>query len=152
MFAVVRVRGPAGRRKEIEDTLRMLMLKKPNNCVIIPETKEYLGMLRKAKDLITWGDINKKTLSLLIEKRGKIIGDKKIDRESLKDITDFNSFDDFSEALIKGKVKLKNYKKIKPVFKLNPPKHGYKSIRLPYPKGDLGDREDRINQLLERMV
>ncbi len=152
MFAVVRVRGPAGRRKEIEDTLKMLRLKKPNNCVMIPETKEYLGMLKKAKDLITWGNINKKTLSLLIEKRGKILGDKNIDKESLKDITGFESFDDFSEALIKGKVEIKDYKKIKPVFKLNPPKHGYKSIRLPYPKGDLGNREDRINELLERMV
>lgn len=152
MFAVVRVRGPAGRRKEIEDTLKMLRLKKPNNCVMIPETKEYLGMLRKAKDLITWGNINKKTLSLLIEKRGKILGDKKIDRESLKDITGFDSFDDFSEALIKRKVKLKDYKKIKPVFKLSPPKHGYRSIRLPYPKGDLGNRKDRINELLVRMI
>ncbi len=149
---MVRVRGSAGKRREIEDTLKILRLKKLNNCVIIPETREYLGMLEKVKDFITWGRIDKRTLSNLIEKRGKIIGGKTIDKETLKEITGFDSFDVFSETLIKGKVKLKDYKKIKPVFRLNPPRHGYKATRLPYPKGDLRDRKEKINQLLERMI
>jgi len=152
MFAVIRIRGSAGKRKEIEDTLEILKLKKPNNCVIIPETKVYLGMLQKVKNLITWGRIDKKTLSKLIEKRCKISGGKIIDKKTLREITGFDDFDDFSEALIKDKVKWKNYKKISPVFRLNPPKHGYKATRLPYPRGDLGNREDKINELLERMI
>ena len=32
------------------------------------------------------------------------------------------------------------------------PKGGYKATRLPYPKGDLGDRKEKINDLLERMI
>jgi large subunit ribosomal protein L30 len=152
MFAVVRIRGSAGRRKDLEDTLKILRLKKPNNCVIVPETKEYIGMLKKAKDYITWGKIDKKILSKLFEKRGRILGDRAIDKKNLKEITGFDSFEKFSEALIKQKVKLKDYKEIKPVFRLSPPRHGYKSTRLPFPKGDLGDRRDKINQLLERMI
>jgi len=152
MFAVIRVRGSVGKRKDIKDTLKMLRLKKPNNCVIIPETKEHVGMLKKVKDLITWGKIDKKTLTKLIEKRSKIIGGKTIDKEALKEITGFDNFDKFSEALIKGKTKLKDYKRIKPLFRLNPPRHGYKATRLPYPKGDLGNRKDKINELLERMI
>ena len=152
MLAVIRVRGRTGIRKEIEDTLQMLRLKRINHCVLVPETPEYLGMLKKAKDFITWGRINKETLVKLLKKRLKMLGDRNVDEESLKEITDFESFEDFADALMKGKVKLKDFKKLKPIFRLNPPRHGYKAIRLPYPKGDLGDRGEKINELIERML
>jgi len=152
MLAVIRVRGRTGIRKEIEDTLQMLRLKRINHCVLVPETPEYLGMLKKAKDFITWGRINKETLVKLLKKRLRMLGDRKVDEESLKEITDFENFEDFADALMKGKVKLKDFKKLKPIFRLNPPRHGYKAIRLPYPKGDLGNRGEKINELIERML
>jgi len=152
MFAIIRIRGTAGTRKDLEDTLGMLRLNKPNNCVLVPETKKYLGMLKKAKDYITWGKIDNKTLSSLLEKRGRILGNKSIDKQNLKDITGFDDFDKFSDALIKEKVFLKDFKNIKPIFRLNPPRHGYKATRLSYPKGSLGDRGEKINELLERMI
>jgi large subunit ribosomal protein L30 len=81
-----------------------------------------------------------------------LVGNKRLDEKSLEKITKFKSFDDLSEALIEGKCKLKDFKEIKPVFRLSPPRHGYKAIRLHYPKGDLGDRKEEINELLERMI
>jgi large subunit ribosomal protein L30 len=119
MYAVVRVRGSVKTKREINDTLDMLKLKSVNHCVVVPEKETYLGMLKKAKDYITWGKIDKKTLKKLIEKRGN---DKK------------------------------DVEKDKPVFRLNPPRGGFKSTRLPYPKGDLGNRKEKINDLLERMI
>ncbi len=38
------------------------------------------------------------------------------------------------------------------VFRLQPPKGGYKSVRLFYPKGDLGYRGEKIVELVERML
>ncbi|MHA1860394.1 MAG: 50S ribosomal protein L30 [Candidatus Asgardarchaeia archaeon] len=152
MLAVIRIRGTVNVRKDVSDTLLMLRLKRVNNCVIIPETPQYLGMLKKVRGMVTWGEIDVKTLSRLLQERGKVIEGKRLDEKSLKEITGFESFDEFAKALVKGKVKLKDFKKIKPVFKLNPPRHGFKSIRLYYPKGDLGDRGKDINQLLERMI
>jgi len=152
MFAVIRIRGTAQTRRTLEDTLKLLRLKAVNNCVIVPETKEYIGMLKKAKDYITWGKINKETLTKLLQKRGKIIGKKKIDENNLKKITEFNSFEKFSEALLEGKVKLKDYKKIKQIFRLNPPRYGFRGTKLSYPKGDLGNRGEKINELIERMI
>jgi len=152
MFAVIRIRGSVDVSKDVEDTLRMLKLKVVNRCIIIPEKETYNGMLKKAKDYITWGTIDKKTLSKLLEKRGKFLGDRKIDEKTIEKITKFQSFDEFSEALIEGKCRLKDFKDIKQIFRLNPPKHGYKAIRLPYPKGDLGARKEKINDLIERMI
>jgi len=152
MFAVVRLRGSSGLRKDIEDTLRMLRLEAPNNCVLVPETEDYKGMLEKCNAACTWGEIEKETLVKLLIKRLMAESDKKVDEKLLKEITGIDSFEKFADALISGKPKLKDFKKLKPVFRLPPPSKGFKSIRELYPKGDLGYRKKDINKLLERMI
>ena len=152
MLAVIRVRGLVKARKEVEETLNMLRLKHQNHCILLPERPEYLGMLKKVKDYVTWGRINKETLIKLLRERGRLEGNKKIEEKNLEEFTKFKSFEDLADALIKEKVEFKNFKKLKPVFRLNPPRHGYKSVRLPYPEGDLGNRKEKINELIERMI
>ncbi len=152
MLAVIRVRGSVKAGREVEDTLNMLRLKHQNHCILLPERPEYLGMLKKVKDYVTWGRINKETLIKLLKERGRLEGNKRIDEKNLEELTKFKSLEDLVDALIEEKVELKNFKKFKPVFRLNPPRHGYKAIRLPYPKGDLGDRGEEINELIERMI
>ena len=70
-LAVIRIRGETGIKKPIKDTLTMLNLNRKNNCVIIPKTKDYLGMIHKVKDYITYGEIDEGTEKELQEKRGK---------------------------------------------------------------------------------
>ncbi len=152
MYAVIRIKGRVDVKKEIEDTLGMLRLHRVNHCVLVPESPEYLGMLRKLKDMVTWGEIDQKTAVKLFEERGMLTGEKKLDEKMLKKMTKYDSFDKFVKDLMKGKVKLKDFPEIKPVFRLNPPRKGFKSTRRSYPKGDLGNRKDKINELLERMV
>ncbi|MFH8080656.1 MAG: 50S ribosomal protein L30 [Candidatus Aenigmatarchaeota archaeon] len=151
MYAAIRIRGSVRTRKEINDTLKMLRLKKNNHCVVIPETPQYKGMLIKSKDYITFGEIEEDVLAELLKKRGEIEGGR-LTEEKLKEITGFDSFEEFAKALIQGKVKLKDFKKIKPIFRLNPPRKGFKSKKLPFPKGDLGYRGKDINELLKRMM
>ena len=152
MYAVVRIRGRVGVRKEVEDTLRMLRLKRVNNCVLVPENPSFKGMLEKAKDYITWGEINKETLVALLRKRLRLKGDKRVDEKILKEVTDFNSFEEFADALLEGKIRLKDFEKLNPVFRLTPPSKGFKSVKQHWPKGDLGYRGEAINELLERMI
>lgn len=38
------------------------------------------------------------------------------------------------------------------VLRLHPPSKGYRSVKKHFPKGDLGYRGDKINELLGRMV
>jgi large subunit ribosomal protein L30 len=152
MFAVVRIRGEAGLNKEIRDTLKMLRLKAPNNCVLVLETESYKGMLEKCKDACTWGEIERETLINLLKKRLRAEGEKRVDEKLLKETTGFNSFEEFADALLSGKCKLKDFKRLKPVFRLKPPSKGFKSVKESYPKGDLGYRGKDINELLERMI
>lgn len=152
MFAVIRLRGSAGMERMIRDTLKMLRLDAPNNCVVVPETEDYKGMLERCKAACTWGEINKDVLANLLRKRLRVYGDKRVDEKLLKEITKVDSFEKFSDLLISGKVKLKDFKGVRPVFRLTPPSKGFKSVKEFYPKGDLGYRGEKINELLERMI
>ena len=58
MIIALRVRGRTGIKEDIADTLDMLRLTRINHAVLLPENDSYLGMLRKGKDYITWGEID----------------------------------------------------------------------------------------------
>ncbi|MBI3026796.1 50S ribosomal protein L30 [Candidatus Woesearchaeota archaeon] len=139
-LAAIRVRGITGLRRDIKDTLNMLKLYKANYCIVVPATPIYLGMLKQAKDYITWGEIDDETFNILVEKRKEEFTGRETD--SKRKIR-YNNF-----------VTLSN-KKIKKYFRLSPPKKGYgrKGIKYPYQKGGaLGYRGKAVNDLIKRMI
>ncbi len=140
MFAVVRVRGTSKLDADVNDTLGILRLKKPNHCVIVPKNPVYLGMLRKVRHCITWGEITPEVLEALIEKRGKSSDAKKADAKA------------GAKKIMEGKPKESG---ISPVFKLSPPKKGFarKGVLRGFGQGgELGYRKEKINALIERMI
>jgi len=153
VYAVVRVRGTVNVRHDIKKTLEMLRLNRVNHCVVVEETPSYKGMLQKAKDYITWGEIEKETLAVLIRKRGRLLGDKPVDDEYIRSATPYNSIDELAEAIIDGKIRYREIPKIKPVFRLHPPRKGYEGIKRAYTIGGaLGYRGKEINDLIKRML
>jgi len=143
IFAVIRLRGTVTARKEAIATLKMLRLNRKMHCVIIPDTPSYAGMIHAAKDYITWGEISMEMLHRLIEKRGRKSGNRRLTTEG-----EVNAA---QRLLMEGK-NLKD-SEIKPVFRLIPAKGGFKfSIKDNYPRGEIGYRGDKINELLERMM
>ena len=150
MKAIIRLRGNRKMTVPMEDTLKLLNLNRVNHCVVVPDEPAVDGMLKKVKDFITWGDINEETLAKMIEKRGRLPGNQRLDDKWLKN-NNYNSFDDVAKDVTSGNVKIRDLG-IKPVFRLSPPSKGLKSIKSIYPKGDLGNRDEKINDLLERMI
>lgn len=73
-LAVVLIRGLIGSRTNIRDTLIMLRLHRKNACVLVPNTPSIQGMLKKAKDYITWGEISLDTQKKLDSARKKSEG------------------------------------------------------------------------------
>jgi large subunit ribosomal protein L30 len=152
-YAVIRVRGRVHTSKEIKDTLKMLRLNQVNHCVIIPKTKPYQGMLQKAKDYITWGEINADTLAKLIVTKGRLTGDEKISDSYIKSNTKYTSIISFSKGVLENEIKYSDLKKVKALFRLAPPRKGYEGIKNPYSVGGaLGYRGEAINDLINRML
>ncbi len=151
MIAVIRIRGRVGVRRDIEDTLKLLRLKRVNHCVVVPETPSYLGMIKKVKDYVAYGKINFETFLELLKWRGRLEGDKRLTEEEVKKLG-FDSIEDLARKLYNGEIKFKDVPKLKPVFRLRPPKGGHKSIKEHYPRGSLGNWGEDINKLLEKMI
>lgn len=138
MICIIRIRGQVGLKKEINQTLDRLRIRRKYTCVVINPNKEQEGMIKKLRDFIAYGEINEKTFEKLIEKRGQLIDKaKKLDSKKI------------FEELKKGK----KYEELnlKPFFRLHPPRKGINS-KLHYPKGVLGNNKDKINELVERML
>jgi large subunit ribosomal protein L30 len=152
-YAVVRVRGTVHINPDTKKTLTLLNLTRVNHCVLIDEKPTTKGMLQVVKDYVTWGEIEKDILTKLITSRGKLEGDKEITDDYLKSATSFNTIDKISQAIADNKFKYKEIPSVKPVFRLNPPKSGYKGIKRSFKeKGALGYRGKNINKLIERMI
>ena len=152
-FAVIRIRGTVNVRPDIKKTLNLLNLTRANHCVVLDETPSVKGMLQVAKDYITWGEIDKDTLSKLIKSRGRLTGDKELTNDYLKSATSFDSVDKLTDAIINKRFLYKEIPSIKPLFRLNPPKKGFEGIKRSYVnKGALGYRGKGINNLLEKML
>ena len=132
-IAVIRLRGTTGLRGDVAATLHMLNIRHVNHCTIVPDRPDVVGMLKKAKDYITWGHIDADTLKLLLEKRGEAAG----------------------AAGAKHSISL-NGKDYKPYFRLSPAKGGLgkRGIKASFAGGSgaLGDRKDKINELLKKMI
>ncbi len=152
MYAAVRLRGGVKTRQDIRDTLSMLRLDRINHCVLIPETPNYQGMIRKAKDYIAWGTVNPETLAEMLKNRGKLEGRKALTEEYLKENTKFKSFEELAKAVCEGKASITEVPKLKPVFRLHPARKGLRGTKRTFLEGgDLGNHGTEINSLLNKM-
>jgi len=153
LLAVIRVRGQPDRRPEERTTLKLLRLHRVYHCVLVPDTPSVRGMLKTVEYAVTYGEVDAETLKLLIEKRGELKGRKRVTLEYLKSLG-FDSFEALAEALLSGKVTLEDLPDFKPVFRLHPPKGGFKgSVKKHFSEGgELGYRGPKINELLRRML
>jgi large subunit ribosomal protein L30 len=137
---VIRVRGKVNLSEPLKSTFNMLNLHNKNWCIVLDSTPSNMGMIKKVKDYVTWGEITEENYNLLFEKKGEVFKERLEDSKSL--------------------IKYSNYlthkgKKYKKYFRLNPPKKGYgrAGVKTNFSKsGALGYRKEKINDLLERMM
>ena len=153
-IAVVRIRGHMRIRTTIEDTMKHLSLTKANHCVVVPNTDEVVGMVQKSKDYVTWGEVTPADIETLIKARGRLVGDKPITDAFLKEKTKLAGIREVAAAIHAGKLKWSSIEGVKPIFRLNPPKKGFKggTKRSVGAHGNLGYRGAKMPELLARMI
>ncbi len=123
IIVAIRLRGSRGLTEDIVSTLTMLNLHKKYFCIIVKPTPSAKGMLNKARDYITWGEISDELAKSLVEKR--------------------------SEKDPKDAKKIKKYFRLHPPkggFEKRGIKNAYTN------GGDLGYRGEKMQDLLTRML
>jgi large subunit ribosomal protein L30 len=139
--AIIRISGEVGLKKSIKETLERLRIRRKYSCIIIIPSKEQLGMIKKVKDFVAFGEINEETLKELIEKRGSLL-DKKKAKPKTEDII----------KGIKENKKLQDFN-LKPFVRLHSPRKGIESKKhFGVRKGILGNHKKKINDLIRRML
>ena len=68
-IAVIRIHGQVGLRAGIVETLNRIKLRRKYSCVVVDGKKEELGMIKKVKDFVAYGEINEEIYKRLNEKR-----------------------------------------------------------------------------------
>lgn len=127
-IAVIRIRGVRNMKPRQKKTFELLRIERPNHCVVVDATPQTMGMLNVVKDYVTFGKVSDKTLSALDAKRGKAKPEASLPKT--------------------GNPETENRK---PVYRLHPPKKGMKDIKLPWPAGVLGARED-MDAFIRKMI
>ena len=147
-IAVILVRGMVNLSYEKKKTLEYLRLKQKHACSVLDDTSENRGMVEKVKDYVTYGTIDENTYKEMLDKRVQKVGKSDIEIDTKKIAKDYFS----------GKIKLRDFEstyRIKPFFRLHPPIGGFEKggIKEPYAKkGVLGNREDKIGELIAKML
>ncbi len=153
MWAVVRVRGTVNVAPKIKKTLELLRLDRPHRLVLIDEKSTVKNMVLTAKDYVTFGEIEEKTLASLLQKRARLEGDKRLTGETFKEM-EVKGIEELAAQVLAGKKRLREFG-IKEVFRLNSPRKGFErpGIKRAFKIGGvLGYRGTKINNLLEKMM
>jgi len=152
-LVAVKVRGTVSARRETRETLDLLRLTHTNHAVLIDSRSAYHGMLRRVNNYVTWGEPTKETVSMMLQKRARLAGGKKLTDEYIQK-AGFKSVDDLAEAIVNCKVTFQKLPDVQPVFKLHPPSKGYKGKTKKGFKagGEAGYRGEAINDLVTRMI
>ena len=145
---------------QVKKILQLFRLRQLNNGVFIKLNKASLNMLQKVEPFITFGYPTRKTISDLIYKRGFV----KVNRSRIP-ITDnliieqnlgtknISCIEDLIEEIHSCGATFKEANNFLWPFKLSNPRFGFNNKNHPYQKdGDWGNREEKINHLIERMI
>ncbi|EGI67011.1 60S ribosomal protein L7 [Acromyrmex echinatior] len=157
---VIRIRGVNQVAPKVRKVLQLFRLRQINNGVFVKLNKATINMLRIVEPYITWGYPNLKSVRELIYKRGfaKINRQRiPITNNSIIEKTlgryDIICIEDLIHEIFTVNLKFKRASNFLWPFKLNTPNGGWRKKTNHYVEGgDFGNREDKINELLRRMI
>jgi len=157
---VMRIRGINGLHPKPRKVLQLFRLRQINNGVFVKLNKATINMLRIAEPYITWGYPNLKSVRELVYKRGfgKVDGrrialtnneiiEKKLGKFGLI------CMEDIIHEIMTAGPHFKQASNFLWYFKLNTPNGGWRKKNNHFVDGgDFGCRDDKINNLLRRMI
>ncbi len=156
VILAVRIRGTATDNPDIRKTMETLNMENTFRARLLESSPSTLGMLRTAKNLVAWGQVNSAVMESLLRKRAERDGNKEIDDNFAKVFFKKETLADLAKSLVAGEIGVKDLwlAGVKPRFRLHPPKGGFKrsTRRAATDGGELGYRGDDINRLVRRMI
>jgi 60S ribosomal protein uL30 len=157
---VMRIRGINQVAPKVKKTLQLFRLRQINNGVFIKLNKATLNMLRICEPQIAWGTPNLKSVRELVYKRGFVKVNGNRTPITTNDIIEKNlgkygiiCVEDLIHEIFTIGPNFKYASNFLWPFKLNNPAGGWRNkVNHFVEGGDFGNREEKINELLRKMV
>lgn len=150
---VVRMRGTVNVPYWALTTLGNLYLKKKFSATLVPETTNYLGMLRKINQWVAWSKADSDIIKILIEKRGKKKNPTLESKDENKSKSDYEGIDELVDVIVNDKIKFSDQNNIKPWFSLSPPQGGFKrNTKKQFSDGGILGNNKELLEIVKRMV
>merc|ERR1711931_372364 len=157
---VMRIRGINQVSPKVKKVPQLFRLRQINNGVFIKLNKATINMLRICEPYITWGTPNLKSVRELVYKRGFAKVNGKRTPLSSNDIVEENlgrygliCVEDLIHEIMTVGPNFKYAANFLWPMKLNTPTGGWRKKTNHFVEGgDFGNREDKINELLRKMV
>ena len=152
VIVAVKIRGEVSGQREARETNAYLGLSHTNHAVLIDNRPAYMGMLQRSQSYLTWGEVSKETLAMMLKERGKV-GSLKLSDEYAQKVG-YKTLDELADAIYNCKIEYNKLAGISKTFRLRPPKKGYKGkIKKSFRAGgESGYRGEAINKLVQRMI
>jgi len=154
-FLVVRIRGTINVPYWAITTLKNLYLNKRFSATMVPETPNYLGMLKKINQWVAWSKADSEIVKTLIQKRGKKRNTTSVSitKKGSEKIGKDEGIDELVDVIVNDKIKLSDQNNIKPWFSLNPPKGGFKkSTKKQFSDGGILGNNKELLDIVKKMV
>lgn len=150
---VVRMRGTVNVPYWALTTLKNLYLNKKFSATLVPETTNYLGMLRKINQWVAWSKADSDIIKTLIEKRGKKKSPTLESKDENKSKSDYKGIDELVDVIVNDKIKFSDQNNIKPWFSLNPPQGGFRrNTKKQFSDGGILGNNKELLEIVKRMV
>jgi large subunit ribosomal protein L30 len=149
---VVNLRGLVNTRAPVRTTLVQLKIGRRFNATIVPDDKVHHGMLHLSKEHVAWCKLDASIAEKLLRTRSeRSTGNRTPESEIVS--KDFSSVTEIAKALESGKLRLNSLEKVRPFFRLSPPRGGFKrSTVRQFRDGGILGHNDELPSLVEKML
>ncbi|MDQ5868826.1 MAG: 50S ribosomal protein L30 [Thermoproteota archaeon] len=148
---VVRIRGTVNIPYWADMTLRNLNLEKKFTATLVPDSPVYIGMLRKIAEMIAWSQADSTIVKELLLKKARKKGSIPVSDSDVPN--EYGNIEGLVRAIVEDKIKISELKNIKPFFRLNPPKGGFKrKTKKAYSDGGILGNNRELPDLVRRML
>eukprot|EP00349_Pseudokeronopsis_sp_Brazil_P002403 CAMPEP_0202956206 /NCGR_PEP_ID=MMETSP1396-20130829/734_1 /ASSEMBLY_ACC=CAM_ASM_000872 /TAXON_ID= /ORGANISM="Pseudokeronopsis sp., Strain Brazil" /LENGTH=211 /DNA_ID=CAMNT_0049673123 /DNA_START=141 /DNA_END=777 /DNA_ORIENTATION=- len=158
---VIRIKGINKLPPKQKKIMQLLRLRQLHNAVFVKLNKATINMIRLVEPYITFGYPTRKTISDLVYKRGfGKVNNQRIpltDNEIVEQTLGKKGLVCVEDVINEIATVGPNFKDVNNFlwpFKLNSPRKGIEKKRHPYliSKGAFGNREEKINNLIKKMI
>jgi len=150
---VVNLRGMVNTRAPVRKALEQLHLVRRFNATIVPNNKDYIGMLRLCKEHVAWSKADSQLIEKLMKSKAEVSDGRKAKEGELSFKGKSSAFSEIANSLASGDSRLDGSQGFRQFFRLNSPRGGFKrSIRRQYPAGGILGPNPELGALVESML